>query len=67
MLMGLITIKRNLVNSRMENTTARGRIEPKVKEKGNAKLLNVINVMVQTTLVKKCRTPNTWLNYTKEF
>jgi hypothetical protein len=50
-LMGLTTIKRNLINSRMVNATAKTRrIEPKLKEK--EKLLNAINVVVQTTLIK---------------
>jgi hypothetical protein len=49
--MGLTTIKRNLINSRMVNATAKTRrIEPKLKEK--EKLLNAINVVVQTTLIK---------------
>jgi hypothetical protein len=42
----------------MTNAMAKTRrIEPKVKEKEKAKLLNTINVVVQTTLLKKCRIP----------
>jgi hypothetical protein len=50
--------QKNLVNSRMANTTAKTRkTEPKVKEKGEAKLLNAINVGVQTTLLKNVEPP----------
>jgi hypothetical protein len=46
-------IKRNLVNSRIANVTAKTRrIEPKVKEKEKAKVLNAINAVVQTTLLR---------------
>jgi hypothetical protein len=66
-LMGLRTIKRNLVNSRMTNAIARTRrVEPKVKEKGKSKLLNAINVVVQTTLLRNAELLNTWLNCTKD-
>jgi hypothetical protein len=44
--MGLTTIKRNLVNSRRANTTAKiRRIEPKIKGKAKARHLHVINVV----------------------
>jgi hypothetical protein len=40
---------KKLINSRMANTMAKTRrVEPKVKRKGNVKLLNAINVVVQT-------------------
>jgi hypothetical protein len=61
------TIKRNLMNSRMANATTKiGRIEPKVMEEGKTKLLNAINVVVQTILLKNIEHPNTWLNCTKD-
>jgi hypothetical protein len=63
----LTTIKRNLVNSRKTNTTAKTRrIEQKVKAKGNSKLSHAINVVVQTTLLRNAEPPNTWLNCTKD-
>jgi hypothetical protein len=65
--MGLTTIKRSLVNSRRANTTAKTRrTEPKVKEKGRAKHLHAINVVVQTTLLENAEPLNTWLNCTKD-
>jgi hypothetical protein len=42
------------------------RIEPKVKGKGKAMLLHVINVVVQTTLLRNTEPLNTWLNCTKD-
>jgi hypothetical protein len=62
--MGLIIIKRNLVNSRMINATVKPRgVEPKVK--GKARLLNDINMVAQTTFLRNAELPNTWLNCTK--
>jgi hypothetical protein len=56
--MDLTTIKRNLINSRKTNVMAKTRrTEPKVKEKGKARHLHAINVVVPTTLLEKCRTP----------
>jgi hypothetical protein len=62
---GSNNIKTNLVNSRMVNARTR-RIEPMVKEKGKTKLLNATNVVVQTTLLRNAKFPNTWLNCTKD-
>jgi hypothetical protein len=65
--MDLTTIKRSLVNLRKANAMAKTRrIEPKVKGKGKAMLLHVINVVVQTTLLRNTEPLNTWLNCTKD-
>jgi hypothetical protein len=59
------TIKRSLVNSRRANAMAKTRrTEP--KDKGKAKLLHAINVVVQTTLLRNAEPRNTWLNCTKD-
>jgi hypothetical protein len=65
-LIGLTTIKINLVNSRKANAMAKiGRTEPKDMQRGKARLLNAIIVVVQTTLQRNAKLPNTWLNCTK--
>jgi hypothetical protein len=51
----------------MANATVRiRRIKPKVKEKGKSKLVNATNVVVQTTLLRNAKLPDTWLNSTKD-
>jgi hypothetical protein len=51
--MDLTTIKRNLINSRKTNVMAKTRrTGPKVKEKGKARHLHAINVVVPTTLLE---------------
>jgi hypothetical protein len=54
--MGLTTIKRNLVNSRRANAmTKTRRTEP--KDKGKARYLHAIIVVVQTTLLESVEPP----------
>jgi hypothetical protein len=49
---------RNLINLRKINTIVRTRrIGPKVKGKARARHLHAINVVIQTTLPEKYRTP----------
>jgi hypothetical protein len=63
---GKAKVERILVNSIKTNSTAKiRRTEPKDKKKGKARLLNIISVVVQTTLQRNAKLHNTWLNCTK--